>query len=334
MGRQRLSLAVRGQQMRVLMVTLELADPIFSGNGVYGRTIVEALVSEPGTTVDVLCGSPADTREEAAPFASHATLAKALGDSRLRVGRVPLPVWGKVDRNSAWVAFGDGAVSAPFVATCREPYDLIIGVDWTAARAVASLKKVLPGAPKVVHMNFRVFFAQLELLQDGAADAKFYKAMERYSCGQADIVVALTSADGASLAELMVAPEEGGVHTELSTAILNPPLRSDIAALALHSPPSSRRRFITLCARISEEKRVLEYVGIVTAARSVTQTVWTVHTEAWLTFRLMEQGVVEEGWPRPTAHRGADIARVCRALHRSVSILLFVPASTHCKPNM
>ena len=55
MGRQRLSLAVRGQQMRVLMVTLELADPIFSGNGVYGRTIVEALVSEPGKLEMSLC---------------------------------------------------------------------------------------------------------------------------------------------------------------------------------------------------------------------------------------------------------------------------------------
>ena len=37
------------------MVTLELADPVFSGNGVYGRTIVEALASAPGTTVD-MCG--------------------------------------------------------------------------------------------------------------------------------------------------------------------------------------------------------------------------------------------------------------------------------------
>jgi hypothetical protein len=257
--------------MRILMVTLELADPVFSGNGVYGRTIVEALTSHPGTTVDVVCGSPpGDNDEVTPPFASHAALTEAVRDSRVRVYRVSLPVWGKVDRTAAWEAFGDRAVLARFAATCQEPYDLMIGVDWTAARAVDALKEMLPGPPKIIHMNFRVFFAQLELLQGGADDAEFYMAMEREACDQADSVIALTSADGASIAGLFPAPANSvDARTQLHPAVLNPPLRPDIATLAMRNPLSVSRRFVTICARISEEKRVLEYVGIVAGARCV-----------------------------------------------------------------
>ena len=43
--------------MRILMVTLELADPVFSGNGVYGRTIAEALLLSKGAKLDILCVS-------------------------------------------------------------------------------------------------------------------------------------------------------------------------------------------------------------------------------------------------------------------------------------
>ena len=193
--------------------------------------------------------------------------------------------------------------------TAQEPYDVVVGVDWTAAPAVAALKKMLPGAPKLIHMNFRVFFAQ-----DGAADAEFYETMERRACAQADRVIALTSADAAALSKLFpravdashagrtdtdtdtnteteTETDRGGVAEKttagLQPAVLNPPLRPDIAALARErdrerdreterqrepsgTPPSASRRFVTLCARISEEKRVLEYVRVVVAARCVT----------------------------------------------------------------
>ena len=57
--------------------------------------------------------------------------------------------------------------------------------------------------------------------------------------------------------------------------VLNPPLRPDIAALASDRKQQQgetqekekeerqpkRRRFITICARISEEKRIAEFVG-------------------------------------------------------------------------
>ena len=167
---------------------------------------------------------------------------------------------------------------------------MVVGVDWTAAPAVSALRKKLPGAPKIIHMNFRVFFAQLELLQDSAADEEFYQTMERQACAQADRVIALTSADGNSLAKLFPHPdahraEQTETETEtdrdrdreseiatggLQPAILNPPLRSDIAALAVIAPSASSRRFVTICARISEEKRVLEYVRVVIAARCVS----------------------------------------------------------------
>ena len=219
-----------------------------------------------------MCGSPAEGYDEATPpFASHAKLTEAVQDSRVRVSRIPLPIWEKVDRSAAWAEFGDGAAVSAFVTASQDPYDLILGVDWTAARAVATLKNSLPGAPRVVHMNFRVFFAQLELLQEGVDDRDFYTCMEREACAQADSVIALTTADGASLAGLLPCPEASGASARFEPAILNPPLRPDIAALALDSASSSKRRFITICARISEEKRVLEYVRIVAAARCATE---------------------------------------------------------------
>jgi hypothetical protein len=294
--------------MRILMVTLELADPVFSGNGVYGRTIVQALVSSEATTVHVLCGAPAvaaisDDSDTSPPFASHAALAAAVSDSRLQVSRVPLPVWGKVDRDSAWEAFGAGAAATIFAAgEAEQPYDMIVGVDWTSARAVAAVKQALPvppgsAAPKVVHMNFRVFFAQLELLQGAGSEAvaggdaaEFYTAMEHEACAQADQVVALTSADAACLAALFpsapapaaaIAATDGGggsgggADVMPPIVVLNPPLRPDIAALASDRKQQQgetqekekeerqpkRRRFITICARISEEKRIAEFVG-------------------------------------------------------------------------
>ena len=289
--------------MRILMVTLELADPVFSGNGVYGRTIVEALVSSEATTVHVLCGAPAvaaisDDSDTSPPFASHAALAAAVSDSRLQVSCVPLPVWGKVDRDSAWEAFGAGAAASILAAgEAEQPYDLIVGVDWTSARAVAAVKQALPvppgaAAPTIAHMNFRVFFAQLELLQSGGSEpgagddaAEFYTAMEYEACAQADQVVALTSADASCLAALfpsapapaaaIAATGGGGADVTPPIVVLNPPLRPDIAALASDRKQQQeetqeekeeerqpkRRRFITICARISEEKRIAEFVG-------------------------------------------------------------------------
>lgn len=296
------------------MVTLELADPVFSGNGVYGRTIVEALASAPGTTVDILCGSPAAENDEATPpFASHAALAEAVRDSRVRVNRVSLPIWGKVDRNAAWEAFGDRAVLARFAATCQEQYDLMIGVDWTAALAVSALKDVLPGPPKIVHMNFRVFFAQLELLQGGADDVEFYTAMERLACEQADSVIALTSADGASIAALFHTAGNPKHECQLQPAVLNPPLRPNIATLAMRNPPSTSRRFVTICARISEEKRVLEYVRIVAGARYVIFSSifdwygFLYKTTSGKCCILAEQGCTEAAWSCSPPHRGENV---------------------------
>ena len=201
--------------MRVLMVTLELADPVFSGNGVYGRTVVEALLALPDTTVDVICGAPQEAEQP--PFASHAALDAACSAARLRVSRVPLPVWGKVDRSSAHAAFADGAAAAlAALGADRPPPDLLLGVDWTAAAAARNVRAALGGAVPLVHMNFRVFFAQLELL-DGADDAAFYTEREREACEQASAVIALTSADAATLAALLPAGT-------LSPSVLNPPV--------------------------------------------------------------------------------------------------------------
>eukprot|EP01052_Picozoa_sp_SAG31_P014579 SAG31_NODE_911_length_11071_cov_16.862195_3_plen_272_part_00 len=112
-------------------------------------------------------------------------------------------------------------------------------------------------------MNFRVFFAQLELLDSSTDDLAFYTEKERFACAAADLVIALTFADAASLSGLL--PPPGAT----SVAVLNPPLRPDIVALASEiQRVQPQRRYITICARISEEKRVAEFVQIVAAAKN------------------------------------------------------------------
>ena len=244
--------------MRILLVALELTDPIFSGNGVYGRTIVESLLSS-GHHITVLCGSPADA-PAASAFATNPALATALEESRLQVGRVPLKIWRKVDRSAAWQEFADGIATEPgCAALCqRGNYDLAVGIDWTAAAALATALRLLTEhqstsakcrPPPVVHMNFRVFFAQLELLVDGSDDEAFYRAREREACTQADRVIALTSADASTLNSLLLQqPPQQSQHMQTQAGeriphtpmvVLNPPLRPDIAALALGAGSST-----------------------------------------------------------------------------------------------
>jgi glycosyltransferase involved in cell wall biosynthesis len=316
--------------VRLLFVTMELAEPIFSGNGVYGRTIVEALLdADDGghTIIDVLCAAPAAPQQEDQQqlFAGHATLrdaAAAAPSPRLTVRRVLVPVWGKVAKDSAWEAFAVGAATA-----CEglPPPDLIVGVDWTAAPAVAALQRAVPalsGKP-VIHMNFRVFFAQVELLE-AEGDVEFYTEQERAACGQAARVIALTRADAAALQPLL--RPGAGVAASSSCVVLNPPVRSDVLALAAVSAAAvfpgrsgelghdeqrggplrmqaaadraetgPRRRYVTCCARLSEEKRIDAFVSTVEGAREA----------------LAAAGLVPLLIGAPTSKTYADVRRPC-----------------------
>ena len=237
---------------RVLLLTLEYADPIFSGNGVLGRSLVSALLDS-GHEVTVVCGRPAQE--------SDARCGEGWGEyddqPSLRVLSVPLPVWYKLDRSSSWERFARLAALAFGIGRAALP-DVVIGVDWTGHHAFQHMVDAgvfgeeLP--PPFIFYNFRVFSAS----SGGGDDHLFYEHMEAQAVLSAATTVVLCANDGDHLRRLAqnAAADTGGeggeggegdddgteggaclqrrsnVHPELPFLICHPPLRPDIRVLA------------------------------------------------------------------------------------------------------
>jgi len=118
--------------MRALFLSLELADPLFSGNGVYARTLVRALLhTSPHATVLALCGQPPTSAKDTefvdakhshydsiknkssqiSPVEATSVLPGVAAEvaARLQVRAVSLDRWGALDRSSDWEGFAAAA---------------------------------------------------------------------------------------------------------------------------------------------------------------------------------------------------------------------------------
>lgn len=118
--------------MKILFLSLEFADPLFSGNGVYARTLVRALLhTSPHATVLALCGQPPTnsgstefgdasrpkhdiSRESSGRVSTVAATsvlpgAAAEAAGRLQVRAVSLRRWGALDRSSDSEGFAAAA---------------------------------------------------------------------------------------------------------------------------------------------------------------------------------------------------------------------------------
>jgi len=228
------------KQPRVLLISLEFADPIFSGNGVYSRTIARALLRT-GHEVMVLSGRPAELSAEACP-------AGVDGVSLLTVG---CDIWKRLDRYSSWEQFGrDSAQHANRVQHFGPT--IVIGVDWTSVLAHQQLQ-LGGGKVPLVYMNFRIATHSTGVSGD---DVAFYKAREAAAMAACSLRVALCEMDGRILQEIY--PQE------TTPAVLSPCLREDIKLLATTSTETAKkkRRFITCCSRITLEKNVHRFVEL------------------------------------------------------------------------
>ncbi|CAD7959445.1 unnamed protein product [Amoebophrya sp. A120] len=137
---------------KAVFVTLEYADPIFSGNGVYSRSIVQGLLAK-GFDVLVLCGTDGDaTSSRYDPFSpcdQEAGLVVPENGSRrqqqkdvvstrdsnpinqsgrLKVVAFPLKTWRRLDRGSDWEGLCTH-VEHNFDRVCQE-IDLLCGTSW------------------------------------------------------------------------------------------------------------------------------------------------------------------------------------------------------------
>ena len=250
--------------MRFCLVTAEIVDPIFSGNGVASRAVARSLLVRPDDTLVVVCGRPAgDCHGGVAPV--HAELAAAVGvgeetsAARLSGWAVPLQSWGTTDRSSAWQEFAAGAGSGPVGAAVDEAaVDVIVFVDWTGSKATRALLQVCRTRPsRVVFFSFCVFSA---LYGNSAEDLAFYQQEEAAAMDAADVSLCLCPGDKHFLAqsEAAATPHSDGCARRQVHVIL-PPLRRDLHRLAERSGAGEcgAVRGLEACLRAGERSLVV-----------------------------------------------------------------------------
>jgi glycosyltransferase involved in cell wall biosynthesis len=260
--------------LRLLFVTLEFVEPIFSGNGVYSRSLVRILSELPNMEILVVCGR--DGSVEGAG-------SNDWGSKRENVDvvSVPLGVWRKLDRSSAWEQFA--AIDANVTGRVRafRPQGAI-GVDWTSVGPHLTLQQILPEEMEIpwLYFNFRVYSASTGASK---ADQQFYKDHEREAVELASstggITVALCQLDKEQLEGLLSQETEARSTSSCAASnvqILMPPLRYDVQRLAMAEELATEsifdsRQFITCCARLTEEKNVMHYVAAVSAISAELQ---------------------------------------------------------------
>ena len=277
---------------RVLLVSQEFCGPLFSGNGVYARSLARALVSPGGAATALLVLS--GVRDSGAEV-------EETGGGSWQVLPVPLPAasWSRLDAGSGangWSALAAGAGSVAAAVAEFAP-DVALLVDWHGANAFAAAVAAAPALSSVrtVYLCFRVYAASAAF----AREAAFYRAAERRAVRCSDSVVALCRADAASLLALAVGVDplsrasfdgKSGIcageaySAEPSTLalalpeavdchfkrlfVLLPPLRGDISSLALaaaEEPESAARSLLVCCVRLSPEKGAHRFAAVAEA---------------------------------------------------------------------
>lgn len=256
----------------VCLITYEFTYSPFSGNGILARSLVKSLLSL-DCHVHVWCCRPAKQGDD------HPILATEVTEEQLdRLHLYPTTLspgagWRRLDAESGWTEFVlhnlDPCVRRPWLNAVAEA-GIVSIIDWTGASAYRSLD--IDRNKTVVYLNFRVYSSGLT---NGKATLReWYDEQEKAALSLADVVVALSEKDRASLSALV---EEQGSPPEV--VILLPPLRGDMEELAMtptdkleeRLPANVRDRLksmskarclVTCVVRLSPEKDVIRFVTL------------------------------------------------------------------------
>jgi len=266
--------------MKLLYLSLEFLDPLFSGNGVLARSQVRGLLKRSEVTqVTVCCGrwnsiASKTGANEVITLSSSSTLPPQLEDTfqresvaiedpeltqaiktgKLRVRWVPVSVWHTLDRPCSWIEFAELGADAAYIAS--RGVDVVLVVDWSALalyERVAQRQSPRDG-PQIpmVFLNFRVYHAMPDISED---DREFYRRMETRALEIADdsrgAAICLCRGDKESLTLLM----DSRVEESIALFVNFPCLRDEAFQRSLGFPlvPPSRR-FITCIVRLAPEK--------------------------------------------------------------------------------
>eukprot|EP00117_Sycon_ciliatum_P036693 scpid41979/ scgid1621/ len=236
-------------KQRVLFVTLEYADPIFSGNGVLSRTMVNALLAL-DYEVLVVCAVPSTSASDLLSSSSSAEHAlqrfngsSGTSHSLLSVA-VPVSKWLRLDRHSAWQEFAMGMAS---LRSQVEAFgvDIVMAVDWSGWHALERLKDLWRSKP-AYFLNFRVFSRSTELLQSDG-DRRFYADHECCALANSTSTIALSCYDACRLHALCQSCPGGSLGAGVAAGL--DPSRATIGELSAESPDGCMRH----CARAARQ---------------------------------------------------------------------------------
>eukprot|EP00117_Sycon_ciliatum_P038822 scpid57181/ scgid0991/ len=239
-------------KQRVLFVTLEYADPIFSGNGVLSRTMVNALLAL-DYEVLVVCAVPSTSASDLLSSSSSAEHAlqrfngsSGTSHSLLSVA-VPVSKWLRLDRHSAWQEFAMGMAS---LRSQVEAFgvDIVMAVDWSGWHALERLKDLWRSKP-AYFLNFRVFSRSTELLQSDG-DRRFYADHECCALANSTSTIALSCYDACRLHALCQSCPGGSLGAGVAAGL--DPSRATVGELSAESPDGCMRH----CARAARQADV------------------------------------------------------------------------------
>jgi len=278
-----------GSTTNIVILTYEFTFSPFSGNGILSRSLVKALLLH-GCQVTVWCCRPSAAHQHK----NHALQTPEITpdqEKRLIVVTADLKDsegWRRLDRESAWEAFHWARLKESQKLELNKALkqtDAVLVIDWTGACAWRSIADIWTTTTEnrkqpFIYLNFRVY-------SSGILDPnehEWYDAMERRAAEDADLIIALSENDKASLQKIM----EGSSDDKKDIRVLPPPLRGDMEALAklpyselAHSLPleaskrlsksTTQRCLVSCLVRLSPEKNTMRFVEFVKATHEVLQ---------------------------------------------------------------
>jgi glycosyltransferase involved in cell wall biosynthesis len=282
---------------KVLLISLEFVQPLFSGNGILTQSIVRGFL-DMEYDVTVLCARPSDCSDEvtieieskdgsSSNQTSTPERMDAYSNLTVLIVDVPCTTWKKLDRNSCYQHLANGAMDQMSKLEERNKqqgkhhttYDYAYAIDWSAIPTIDILKKngIISSSTIFIFLVFRVFSSSRELCSSND-DYLFYVTRELDAIQKADITFVLSHVDKMTLVRIQ--KDRLGDENQVKELHIHvPPLRNDFyhqCQQLIHNPLSIpatiepqhkhaykyQRKYIMCNVRLSPEKNAFLFAKI------------------------------------------------------------------------
>ena len=255
---------------KVVFVAMEFVkDTIFSGNGVYARTIVSALLKSKFQVL-VICASNQIKQ-------SMITDETMENDEKCKLLIIPVNQWKQLNWQCDYKLFASNFIKSINIIDEFKPNYLLF-VDFSSLMVVENIIKyssmINIDKVKKIFLNFRVFHNNANLTDNQHKQEKdLYIKLETQCCKISDVIIALNQNELCLLKSLLL-NETQDMTDEVKIdqdedkqfSVLHPPLRVDVERIAIklnQDKDNKVRNYFLCCCRISKEKNVEIFVKCV-----------------------------------------------------------------------